>query len=312
MSVRIGLNLVTFPFSDVRTFWRWVDLCEESDIDSIWQTDRLVSDEPFLESMSVMAALAGGTERLKFGMNVVVVTFRDPLVLAKQCATIDFLSNGRMLPAFGVGGEAAPEWLATGRSTKGRGAQANEALELMTRLWSEERVTFHGKYYQYTDAAISPRPVQQPLPLWIGGASEAAIRRTARLGNGWLGGLHTPEQSARVVAAIKVAAAEAGRTIDDDHYGASFPFRFGDWDEPAVQQTVAGYTRQGVDLEPRNYFAVGDADAIAGRVHEYLAAGVSKFVLRPIGEGDWDIFTQTQRLIEEVLPAVHGAQVTAG
>ena len=118
MSVRIGLNIVTYPFASTKGFWRWVDLCEENDIDSLWQTDRLVSTLPFLESMTTMAALAGGTERLKFGMNVVVVTFRDPLVLAKQCATIDFLSDGRLLPAFGVGGPVAPEWEATGRTTR--------------------------------------------------------------------------------------------------------------------------------------------------------------------------------------------------
>ena len=134
-----------------------------------------------------MAALAGGTEKLKFGMNVVVVTFRDPLVLAKQCATIDFLSDGRLLPAFGVGGPSAPEWAATGRTTRKRGAIADEALQLMARLWTEDRVTFEGEHFQYKDAIIEPKPVQRPLPLWIGGASEAAIRRTARIGNGWLG-----------------------------------------------------------------------------------------------------------------------------
>ena len=94
MSVSIGLGMAAFPFSSARAFWRWVQLCEDGGVDSLWQSDRLVSPEPFLEPMSVMAALAGATERLKFGMNVLVVPFRDPLVLAKQCATIDVLSDG--------------------------------------------------------------------------------------------------------------------------------------------------------------------------------------------------------------------------
>ena len=110
MKVRIGLGTATHPFSDARAFWRWVDLCEGSEIDSLWQTDRLSSSQPFLEAMSTMAALAGATSRLKFGMNAVVVSQRDPLVLAKQCATIDYLSGGRLLPVFGVGGGEAPEW----------------------------------------------------------------------------------------------------------------------------------------------------------------------------------------------------------
>ena len=228
MSVRIGMGIANFPFTDHRGFWRWIERCEDGDVDSIWQTDRLIGPQPFLESMSTMAALAGGTERLKFGMNVVVVPFRDPLVLAKECATIDFLSGGRMLPAFGVGGALAPEFRATSRPMKGRGGLADEALGLMVRLWAGETVTFAGQHYQYEEAVIAPLPVQDPLPLWIGGDSKAAIRRTATIGTGWLGGLHNPAQVRGVVSAIKQAAVAAGRTIDDDHYGASFAYRFGE------------------------------------------------------------------------------------
>ena len=97
-NVAIGLGLMEFPFAGVGGFWRWVDLCEAGGIDSIWQTDRMVSREPILECMSVMAALAGRTHRLKFGVNVLSLAFRDPVLVAKQCATIDFLSKGRLLP----------------------------------------------------------------------------------------------------------------------------------------------------------------------------------------------------------------------
>ena len=203
MSVRIGLGVANFPFSNARAFWRWVELCEQGGVDSIWQTDRLATALPMLEPMSLMAALAGATERLKFGMNVIVVPFRDPLVLARECATIDYLSDGRLLPAFGVGRDVAPEWGATGRSAAGRGKQADEALEIMSRLWAEERVTFEGEHYRYRDASIAPRPAQRPMPLWIGGSSKAAIRRTVRLGTGWLGGVQSPAQVAPVVEAIK-------------------------------------------------------------------------------------------------------------
>ena len=188
MSDRIGMGLANFPFSDVATMWRWIDLCEEHNVDSIWQTDRLISTQPMLESMTFMAAMAARTEKLKFGMNVVVVGFRDPLVLAKQCATIDFLSNGRMLPAFGVGGAFAPEWKVTNRPMRGRGPIADEMLDVINGLWNEESFTYHGEHFQYDNASISPRPVQDPLPLWIGGASKAAIRRTARIGTGWVAG----------------------------------------------------------------------------------------------------------------------------
>ena len=306
MSVKIGLGLANFPFEDRRGFWRWIERCEDGDIDSIWQTDRLVGSQPFLESMATMAALAGGTERLKFGMNVVVVPFRDPLVLAKECATIDFLSGGRLLPAFGVGGALAPEFRATSRPMARRGALADEALSLMVRLWAGESVSYEGAHYRYEEAQIAPLPVQRPLPLWIGGDSKAAIRRTATIGTGWLGGLHNPPQVARVVRGIQQAAVEAGRTIDADHYGAAFAYRFGSRDDAVVERMAAGFRRRLPDVDPADYFVVGDAATIQARVAEYVAAGASKFVLRPIAEGEDEIMAQTQRLIEEVVPVVHG------
>ena len=307
MRVRVGLGLTNFPFSDARAFWRFVERCEAGTVDSLWQSDRLVSPYPQLEVMSTMAALAGATARMKFGMSVAVVAFRDPLVLAKECATIDFLSGGRLLPAFGVGPRIAPEFAATARDPGGRGAAADEALEIMRRLWSEDSVTFHGRHYHYTDVSIGPRPIQQPLPLWLGGSSPASIRRTARFGTGWLGGIESPEEVAPVIAAIRAASVAAGRPIDPDHYGASFGFRFGAWEDPIVGRTAAVLRRLGKAGDPRRYAAVGGARAILDRIGEYRAVGVAKFVLRPIALGDDDVLDQTERLIAEVLPAVHGA-----
>jgi probable F420-dependent oxidoreductase len=300
IAVKVGLGIANSPFSSGRAFFQFVDLCERSGVDSLWQTDRLVSRQPFLEAMSTLAALAGATERLKFGMNAVVVSQRDPLLLAKQCATIDYLSGGRLLPVFGVGGGSAPEWKATGQSPGKRGQRADEALEIMQRLWSEEKVSFEGRHYHYEDASISPRPVQQPLPCWIGGSSPAAIRRTARLGTGWLAGIQTPSQVAPVVAAIRKASREAGRPIPEDHYGAGFAFRFGSSDDPLVQRFTK--QRQAANIE-NDYVATGDAVAILSRIDEYRAAGISKFVLIPIASGDDDLMDQARRLVEEVIPS---------
>src|SRR5205807_10071842 len=174
-----------------------------------------------------MAALAGRTRRIRFGMNVVSLAFRDPVLLAKQCATIDVLSDGRLLPAFGIGSPLAPEWQALDMDTKTRGRKTDECLEIIRRLWREESVDFVGAFYKLKGATIAPKPVQPDLPMWIGGSSEAAIRRTARIGTGWQAGGETPAQVAPVIAAIRAATAAEGRTIDDDHYGAGIPFRFG-------------------------------------------------------------------------------------
>lgn len=304
MSVRIGLGMAGFPFSSPRAFLRWVDLCEDSPVDSIWISERLVSKQLQLEPLAAFGVIAGRTERLKFGMNAIVAPLRDPLVLAKQCATLDFLSDGRLLPAFGVGGALAPEFEATGRPFRGRGALADEVLDLCARLWSEDAVDYAGKHFQYRDVTIEPKPVQQPLPLWIGGSSDAAIRRTARIGSGWLGGTQAPSQVARVVEGIKRALAKSGRTIDEDHYGAGFPFRFGSPEEEVVQRAAAAYRRI-QDVPPGQIIAAGDADTIVARCSDYIRAGVSKFVLRPLGTGDSEVMEQTRQLIAEVIPRVH-------
>ena len=120
MTISVGMGIAAFPFADARGFWCWVDLCEAGGVDSIWQSDRLIGTVPALECISVMAALAGRTRRLKFGMNVLSLAQRDPVLVAKQCATIDVLSEGRLLPAFGIGSPAGPEWKALALDTRSR------------------------------------------------------------------------------------------------------------------------------------------------------------------------------------------------
>jgi probable F420-dependent oxidoreductase len=302
-NVAIGLGLMEFPFDRISGFWRWVDLCEAGGLDSLWQTDRIISREPILECMSLMAALAGRTRRLKFGVNVLSLAFRDPVLLAKQCATIDVLSEGRLLPAFGIGSPLAPEWRTLNLDTRTRGRKTDEGLEIIRRLWREDEVDFEGVHYRLSGASIAPKPVQPDLPMWIGGSSEAAIRRTARFGTGWQAGAETPAQVAPVIGAIRAAAAAEGRKIDDDHYGAGIPFRFGRPDDPGLARLFEAY-RKRTGREPMQYFAIGDAPAILERIAAYVDAGVSKFILRPAARGDEEMLAQTRRLIEEVLPLV--------
>ena len=302
MTVAVGLGLMDYPFTGAGDYWRWVDMCEQGGVDSIWQTDRLVSRTPILECMAAMAALAGRTRRLRFGMNVVSLALRDPVLLAKQCATIDVLSEGRLLPAFGIGSPLGPEWQALDIDTRTRGRRTDESLEIIARLWREDSVDFAGRHYRLKAASISPKPVQPDLPMWIGGSSEAAIKRAAKYGTGWQGGGETIEDAIRVVAAIKQALPAAGRTIDEDHYGASFPFYFGSANDGTVAKAMDAYAKR-TGRDPTKQFAVGDANSILDRVGQYVAGGIQKFILRPIGSGD-QVLAQTRQLIEQVLPQV--------
>jgi probable F420-dependent oxidoreductase len=312
VKIRVGLGIAAFPFDAPRDLFAFAERCERWGVDSLWQTDRLhgghagprparseegaraESPDGQLEALATMAALAGATERIKFGMNAVVASLRDPLLLAKQCATIDFLSRGRLLPVFGVGALADPVWKATGREPAERGRRADEALEIAQRLWRGEEVHFAGRFYTYAGACIAPLPVQQPLPCWIGGSSPAAIRRTARLGTGWLAGLAPPGEVKRVIAAIQAELRERGRTIDPDHYGATIPCRVGEPD-PALRERSG---RAGAGL------AGGTTAAIVARAREYLAAGAAKLVLIPLARGTRDFTDQAERLVAEVLPAL--------
>ncbi len=303
MKIRLGFGLVNYPFETAQGFFKWVEMLERYGVDSVWQSDRLISKDSYLESLSALASLAGCTEKIKFGMNAIVAPLRDPLVLAKQCATIDYLSGGRLLPMFGVGYPKAAEWQATGRSSAHRGSKANEMFELIARLWSEESVTFSGEYFQYADASIAPRPVQQPLPLWIGGSSEAALRRTGKLGSGWIGGIESPKQVQKAISGIKKYAAQYNREIDDDHYGASVAYRVGTAEDEAVKNSpFVNRTGIGEKIDLNPLFAIGSTKTIADRLHEYVKAGASKFVLFPIASGERDTLEQTIKIIEDVKP----------
>jgi probable F420-dependent oxidoreductase len=300
MAVRIGIGpgIGGFPFESIDDFRRWVDLCEDSAIDSIWQSDQVVSRDPAFEPMTLLSVVAGATRRLKLGTNAVVLPFRDPITFARQCATLDHLSDGRLLPTVGIGRGDAPEWKATGRSPKGRGARADEALALMTRLWDSDNADFDGEFYSLRGASISPRPKQSPLPLWLGGASPAAVRRTARFGHGWLAPLQAPAEAAVTVEAIRDESRRIGRPIPEDHYGTTILYHIGSGGGLPTRLAANAEMRRRVEAVS----AVGDAGRMLERLREYRAGGITKFVAIPMARDAEEMMEQTRLLDREVLP----------
>jgi alkanesulfonate monooxygenase SsuD/methylene tetrahydromethanopterin reductase-like flavin-dependent oxidoreductase (luciferase family) len=179
MKVRIGIQLGQWPSRDIRpeAVLDLVDYFETLDVDSIWVSDRLVSSALTLEPITFLSYMAGRLGKMKFGTSTLVLPTRNPIVLAKELATLDFLSQGRLFPAIGLGGEESKDLQAVGVDHKTRAGRTDEMILLMRRLWTEENVTFTGKYFSLQDVTIMPRPWQKKgPPIWIGGRSVAALR----------------------------------------------------------------------------------------------------------------------------------------
>jgi probable F420-dependent oxidoreductase len=286
-------------------FWRFVDLCEQSAIDSVWLSERLSSPLPVPEPITAMAAVAARTTRLKFGPSVLITPFRSPVMAARELAMIDYLSSGRMLPAFGIGVEQEREFLAAGVPFKERGRRTDEAIAIMRRCWEEDEVTFDGEFWKLDRITVLPKPLQRPFPLWIGGNSEAAMRRAGRFGDGWIPSFITPARLGDGVKRTQAFAAEAGREVPVDHFGVLFYYCLDD-DAARAQAMAAPFVpRNRVDdATLAQCTAFGPPDLVRERLEQYVTAGASKFILRPMCASD-RVLDQLARLGAEVVPDFH-------
>jgi probable F420-dependent oxidoreductase len=235
-----------------------------------------------------LAYAAARTAHLKLGAYV-VVPGRNPVRLARALANLDRLSGGRLLLIMVLGQPEAAEVMAQHVTTAERGALLEEVLPLLRRLWSGDVVHHHGPRYQLRDARLSPTPVQTPLEMWLGGQLPAALRRAGRLGDGWIPGLLTPTEAAAKRRRIEAAAAEAGRTIDPEHFGVNLTYNRG----PLPGAVVEQWRRRRPDLDPADLIPQSRA-ALHARVDEWLAVGFSKFLLRPAAPPtDWTAELET-------------------
>ena len=305
--VRIGIALGGWPFPspDPQLLWDYIEKMETLDIDSIWFTDRIVSPVFSLETVVAMSFIASRTENLKFGTSVIALPLRNPTVLAKELATIDFLSNGRCLPAVGLGTEDEIEYEACGTSKKVRVSRTEEAVEIMRLLWTENNVHYQGKHFKLNGVSVEPKPVQKQLPpIWFGGRSEPALRRTAKLGDGWLVSQAPPEEVAMSVPKIKEMALDFNNSIEDDHYGAIFSYCFADSTAEAEKLAQPYTLRRRTDVPSKNMNAFGPPDTLIKLLNEYIEAGATKFALRPACPPEMT-YQQMELLGEHIIPTFH-------
>ena len=168
------------------------------------------ADDPFLETMTLLGYLAACTERIKLGSTVLILPYRNPVVQAKMFASLDVLTGGRMICGVGVGW-LEKEFEVLGQSYAERGPVTDEFLEIFRVLWTEPDPEHHGRYFDFSGIQFYPKPVQDPLPIWVGGHTRAALRRTAKYGDCWHTTRQTPEFVAENIPYLKRRVEREGR-----------------------------------------------------------------------------------------------------
>jgi len=270
MKIRIGVGLGGL---ELEQFAAGVQRMEQCGFDSLWLSEVLTTG--VLDPLAGLAFAAGITRKLKLGTTM-TVTARNPVRMAKELATIDRISSGRLLLVFVPGLTNQLEDQALGVPVKERGAWLDEVLPLVRRLWSEDNVVHTGRLFCYDGISVHPRPRQTPLEVWLGGNARSALRRAGQLSDGWLPALCTPEEAAHGRAAIEAAASEAGRRVDPEHFGISMTYAR----EAVPEAQVARIAKRRPGVDPSVFVPVGP-EALRETLRRYIDVGFSKFVLRP-------------------------------
>jgi probable F420-dependent oxidoreductase len=247
--------------------------------DSVWAADRLVMpwkietaypyskesgfivppDRPFFDTMTCLYFLAGCTEKIALGMSVMVLPYRHPLHWARIATTIDQLSTGRLILGVGVGW-MKEEFAAMNVPFKERGRIADEQLRLLKHLWSDDHVTFHGRYYNIDDIAFNPKAFQRPsVPIWVGGEGEAAQKRAGFFGDAWFPYFvrMTPAELSARFENVRMQAKNAGRDPSDVKLACCLP----------VELTSG-------PAEPLTDYLKGSVEQVVERLKEYMGIGL--------------------------------------
>ena len=190
---------------------------------------------PFQEPLVLFSFLAGQTERIGFTTGIIILPQRQTALFAKQAATLDVLSGGRLRVGVGLGWNQV-EYAALNENFRNRGKRIEEQAEVLRRLWTEPLVTYQGRWHSIPDAGLNPLPVQRPIPLWFGGHAEAALQRAARLGDGWMPSARTLADVHAMVEKLKLYRREAG--LRWEGYGIEGRMAYGDGDANHWEQAL--------------------------------------------------------------------------
>jgi len=281
MKVRIGYGLGTRTNLHDETYGAVVDALEDLDFDSLWLSEKISGEAP--DPVVAMAYGAGRTKNLKFGMSVLVLPGRNPVVLAKELATLATMSNGRLLPAFGLGAVDPIEQQAFGVERTERAALFNETLDVMRKCWTGEPFDHDGPRFHYDGVVVHPAPKR--MDVWLGGIAPSELKRVGRVADGWLPSFVLPDDAARGRAVIEEVCAEHDREIEDDHYGVLIPYSFG----PVPEVVARLLAKRRPDLDDVTQLVPDSWASLQATIRRFIDVGTTKFVVLPIDEpGDAD------------------------
>jgi len=290
VKIGVGFGLFSLGLPTADTIARVAERAEEWGLDSFWLSDHLLAQSPELDVIATLSLLAARTSKIKFGPSVFLLNLRHPLVAAKSFASLDYLSHGRVVMAVGTGANLA-DYAACGIPTEGRGRRLDEGILILRKVWTEPKASFHGKYFNFDNVTIEPRPQPRTntdsgtIDIWVGGRSDAALKRTARLADGYFASFQTPEEFTRNMATVRTYAAQFGRANARIESGLILLCRLAASRERAMEEmrpALAAMGRGAEALVQRTIY--GSPDDIMRRLEEYIAIGLDKFVLWPMAE----------------------------
>jgi probable F420-dependent oxidoreductase len=221
--------------------------------------------DPFQEPLLLFSYLAGLTQRLSFITGIIILPQRETVLFAKQAATLDVLCQGRLRLGVALGWNKV-EYISQNKDFHNRGARIEEQVQVLRKLWTEELVTFEGRWHTIPDAGLNPLPVQRPIPLWLGGHADPVLRRVARLGDGWLPNYRSADDAAQALAKLGAYLEQEGRSLSE------------------------------IGIEPRLRHENGDPTAWRALAEGWAAAGATHLTVITMGAG----FTTPQEHIRAI------------
>ena len=298
-NLEFGINLLPQQ-------WQDVSRVEELGYDSAWTSEHIFFYFPTFDALTSLAAMAARTSRIRLGTAVLLLPLRPAALAAKEIASVDVISGGRLLLGVGIGGEYPKEFEAVGVPVRERGARTDEALQVLKLLFTQNNVSFDGRFTRLDGVTLMPKPAQAGgPPLWIAGRSQAAMRRAGRLGDGYLPYLFSPERFREGMQQVREEAERAGRDpeaitpaiyqfvcLDDSYEEAK---------RVAADDLSRRYNQPFEKIVDR-YVVMGNADECARRLADFAEAGVRHFILVPIVRSFGEFMRHVEAYASDVLP----------